>query len=73
MTTNDMDEIKTHLRRLEDKLDKYMLGDMGKHNGLLARVTRLETTEEHRRWHVRALWTAILAVFARLILDVLTG
>lgn len=69
MTESDLQEIKTSLRRLEDKLDGYLLGEKGKHNGLLGRMTRLETIEEHRRWHIRAVWTALIGLAGKFLVD----
>jgi hypothetical protein len=69
MPPKELAEIRESIRRLEEKLDAWMVGEKGKGNGLLPRITRLETIEEHRRWHLRAVWTAVLALLFKLAAD----
>lgn len=71
MSSEGLADIRESIRRLEDKLDSYMVGEKGKANGILSRLTRLETVEEHQRWHVRALWAGVLAVLGKLVMDLL--
>jgi len=56
-----------------EKIEKAILGDGSQRDpALVTRIDRLETESSNRRWHVRALWTAILAALAS-VFQSLTG
>ena len=58
-----------HLQqRTLDRHESLLMGAEGK-NGLVAGVNTLKRGEEARTWHLRGLWTAVLAGLSKFLFD----
>lgn len=69
--TDSSNETEKIIRNLEHKLDVYMYGEKPERRGVLSRLAILELIEDRQRRTTRALATAVVAVIAERLLDII--
>jgi Uri superfamily endonuclease len=60
-------ESHRQIRELLYKHDSTLYGDGNGNKGMAVRVDRLEQDFENRKWHIRMLWSAIVAAIAKIL------
>jgi hypothetical protein len=71
LLTQEFRANNAQLQRIVTRHDRILLG-VDEAPGLALKVDRLEQSETRRVWHVRALWSAVMALLARLAGEHLT-
>jgi hypothetical protein len=71
LLTQEVHASGTQLQRIVARHDRILLGT-DEAPGLAVKVDRLEQSETRRVWHVRALWSAVMALLAKLLGEHLT-
>lgn len=63
----DLNKTFERITELMDKHDKILMGDLVP--GVLTRLDRLEQVETNRKWHFGIIWTGIVGMLIKMIVD----